>query len=240
MDALIISSNADNIVASDEEAYFEKMLKTLGISSFDAQILQAKWDKAKTISEVRRGILPVIPTDIHLDAGERCHLDAPVAFQKTNSKGTTYVQGRLIATDRKIHFLSPSSGGWTISYNSILRLIQSQHLAQGSITFELSKKQGAGSYIINDPGYAHLVLTTLIKIWRREIVVGAGETASRHVPQHVKIAVYQRDNGKCVQCSASDYLEYDHIIPHSKGGAATEGNIQLLCRRCNGDKGDRI
>jgi 5-methylcytosine-specific restriction endonuclease McrA len=35
-------------------------------------------------------------------------------------------------------------------------------------------------------------------------------------------------------------LEFDHIIPHAKGGANTEGNVRLLCRRCNNEKGDRI
>ena len=39
---------------------------------------------------------------------------------------------------------------------------------------------------------------------------------------------------------AEDYLEYDHIIPVSKGGSNTAANIQLLCRRCNGKKSDKI
>ena len=35
-------------------------------------------------------------------------------------------------------------------------------------------------------------------------------------------------------------LEYDHIIPYSKGGANTVKNLRLLCRTCNRLKGDRI
>jgi stress response protein SCP2 len=65
-------------------------------------------------------------------------------------------------------------------------------------------------------------------------------TNTRHIKQTVKSAVWIRDQGKCVECRSKDYLEYDHIIPHSKGGANSENNIQLLCRRCNLNKSDRI
>ena len=43
-----------------------------------------------------------------------------------------------------------------------------------------------------------------------------------------------------MECAALDYLEFDHLIPVAKGGSNTVNNIQLLCRRCNGSKGDRI
>jgi len=35
-------------------------------------------------------------------------------------------------------------------------------------------------------------------------------------------------------------LEYDHIIPVSKGGSNTERNIQLLCEKCNRQKSATI
>lgn len=35
-------------------------------------------------------------------------------------------------------------------------------------------------------------------------------------------------------------LEFDHIIPHSKGGANTYRNIQLLCEPCNRSKSAKI
>ncbi len=61
-----------------------------------------------------------------------------------------------------------------------------------------------------------------------------------HIPQHVKSEVWKRDGGRCIECGASDYLALDHVIPFSKGGANTVKNLQLLCRRCNSAKGDRI
>lgn len=62
----------------------------------------------------------------------------------------------------------------------------------------------------------------------------------RYIPSNVKIAVWRRDNGKCVLCGSQDKLEYDHIIPVSKGGSNTERNIQLLCEKCNRQKSSKI
>jgi len=57
------------------------------------------------------------------------------------------------------------------------------------------------------------------------------------IPQDVKIAVWQRDGGRCVECDAADELEFDHIIPLAMGGANTFRNLQLLCGTCNRRKG---
>ncbi len=64
---------------------------------------------------------------------------------------------------------------------------------------------------------------------------------NRLIPTSVKVAVWQRDKGKCVKCGSTVNLHYDHIIPFSKGGSSTtSANIQLLCARCNLQKHDRI
>lgn len=60
------------------------------------------------------------------------------------------------------------------------------------------------------------------------------------IPTEVRIFVWQRDGGRCVECSSNENLEYDHIIPFAKGGANTERNLQLLCGNCNRLKSDNI
>lgn len=62
----------------------------------------------------------------------------------------------------------------------------------------------------------------------------------RSIPKDVKISVWRRDLGKCVECGSNEKLEYDHIIPVSKGGSNTERNVQLLCEKCNRGKSDSI
>lgn len=64
--------------------------------------------------------------------------------------------------------------------------------------------------------------------------------ASRGISKQVMIDVWNRDGGKCAKCGSQKKLEYDHIIPFSKGGSNTFRNIQLLCESCNRKKTNNI
>ena len=50
---------------------------------------------------------------------------------------------------------------------------------------------------------------------------------------------WRRDQGQCIECGSKENIEYDHIIPWSKGGGNTARNIQLLCQKCNRNKSDK-
>lgn len=66
-------------------------------------------------------------------------------------------------------------------------------------------------------------------------------TKSRtRIPDDVRLAVWTRDGGRCVKCGATQDLEFDHLIPVSRGGSSTERNVQILCQRCNLQKSDSI
>lgn len=57
------------------------------------------------------------------------------------------------------------------------------------------------------------------------------------IAQAVRIEVWQRDGGRCVECESQANLEFDHIIPFAMGGSNTARNLQLLCGDCNRRKG---
>lgn len=60
------------------------------------------------------------------------------------------------------------------------------------------------------------------------------------IPKEVADAVYRRDGGRCVYCGSQENLHFDHIIPFSKGGDTSVENLQLLCRKCNLEKYNKI
>ncbi len=65
----------------------------------------------------------------------------------------------------------------------------------------------------------------------------------RYIPFTVKMRVVRRDNYTCQECGKhlrDDEVEFDHIIPVSKGGSSEEHNIRLTCFDCNRDKSDAI
>jgi 5-methylcytosine-specific restriction endonuclease McrA len=43
----------------------------------------------------------------------------------------------------------------------------------------------------------------------------------------------------CLKCGKADEITEDHVIPLTKGGSNSIGNIQPLCRFCNVSKGNR-
>jgi hypothetical protein len=60
------------------------------------------------------------------------------------------------------------------------------------------------------------------------------------IPESVRHEVWPRDQGQCIRCGSVQNLEFDHVIPVSKGGSGTARNIQLLCEPCNRAKSDNI
>jgi hypothetical protein len=90
------------------------------------------------------------------------------------------------------------------------------------------------------------------RVFRFKLVAVEGEddlnrpssrTAERRrvIPSSVKLAVWKRDQGKCVICGATNELHFDHVIPYSLGGASIVAeNVQLLCARHNLEKRDKI
>lgn len=60
------------------------------------------------------------------------------------------------------------------------------------------------------------------------------------IPRSTQREVWQRDGGRCVECSTRERLCFDHIVPFSKGGSNSTRNLQLLCEQCNLSKGNRI
>lgn len=51
------------------------------------------------------------------------------------------------------------------------------------------------------------------------------------------IEIMGKGGGRCKLCNSTDSLVFDHIVPYYRGGMNVKGNIQVLCRKCNMEKG---
>lgn len=82
------------------------------------------------------------------------------------------------------------------------------------------------------------------RLERARTVLGAHALPQRShrdpIAREVRLAVFERDGGRCTECGASFELQYDHVIPLALGGASTAENLQILCAPCNGRKGAQV
>jgi len=82
---------------------------------------------------------------------------------------------------------------------------------------------------------------TEVEFADREFKENALKPRSRVIPTSVKKTVWERDEGKCVMCGATDELHFDHDLPYSKGGTSiSSDNVKILCARHNLSKSDKI
>lgn len=67
--------------------------------------------------------------------------------------------------------------------------------------------------------------------------------SGRYIPFQTKMRVVRRDNYTCQHCKKKlddTEVEFDHVIPHAKGGSSEESNIRLTCFKCNREKTDKL
>lgn len=68
-------------------------------------------------------------------------------------------------------------------------------------------------------------------------------TEHKLIAPHEKRRIYDRQNGLCAYCGQHRNIKYmtvDHIIPLSRGGTDSLGNLQCTCKKCNGLKEDML
>ena len=66
--------------------------------------------------------------------------------------------------------------------------------------------------------------------------------ARKRFHEEVKKKLSTKQGGKCMYCGrkpGDDLMDIDHKIPLSRGGSNNIRNLQILCRSCNGRKGNK-
>jgi 5-methylcytosine-specific restriction endonuclease McrA len=76
--------------------------------------------------------------------------------------------------------------------------------------------------------------------WAERVLDGSEPVPREAISSEVRRMVFERDNGRCVECGSNFEVQYDHIIPIALGGANSVENLQVLCATCNQRKGASI
>lgn len=233
---LVTFAFADDLIEQHEVDEFEETVIRLGVTGPAVDVMRERLLRGLRLASISSGQLPEVPdSGLFLDADEKVHLDTPAVHIQTFENGNTRrVPGRVVASNRKLRFIS--TRGHEMRWSTVVEL----RPEYSTVVVMCTGKHG-GAYEVTDSEYVAAVLMGILKVSRRIATVAIpAQRDSRAIPHHIKVEVWRRDRGACVECGASEYLEFDHVIPWSRGGATSVGNLQLLCRRCNLAKGARI
>ncbi|WP_067827374.1 TerD family protein [Nocardia inohanensis] len=241
LERVVAFAFADGEIEQQELDHFERTVAALGaatdLSAADRHIdgLRRRMLRGRALTQVKVGDLPRIDRpDLHLEADELLYVDVNSTQIRYLASGPKHTGGRLIGSSKKLRFVGTGAGTeltWT-------KIVSVRH-EYDTVVISATTARGGGTYRVPDAEYVAAVLEGALRVAKR-LVLAPGQRDSRAIPQDVKSQVWQRDGGKCTQCGAAEYLEFDHIIPWSRGGATSVDNLQILCRRCNLEKGARI
>ncbi|WP_433679739.1 TerD family protein [Nocardia sp. CA-119907] len=235
VERLVAFAFADGEIEQAEYEAFEYAIEELALSGPLVEDLRRRMYRGHTLSRLRGGDLPVVRTPgLHLDPEEKVHLDLPAVHVRQLARGPKLTDGRLIASNKKLRFVGTDTGT-ELPWNRVV----SVRVEQRTVVIAATSARGGATFDVDDPDYVAAALEGALRVAKR-LILTPGQRDTRSIPQEVKAEVWQRDGGKCVECGDGHYLEFDHIIPLSRGGATSATNLQILCRACNRAKGARI
>jgi hypothetical protein len=141
----------------------------------------------------------------------------------------------MTLTDNRILF-SSDTRSFDVKYGKIV----SYSGETGVIRIQRMEKPESIICINEDEPIAYAIFEGALALSHQTIIAKRDGAPSRHIPRDVRQRVWQRYGGRCAECGANQYLEFDHVVPVAKGGSSTDANVQLLCRGCNLKKSDLI
>ncbi len=230
-----LAAFADGEIGPADLDDFEATAQALALTGPLVEDLRRRLQRARALSRLRAGDLPSVRTaDLHLDPEERVHIDIPATRVRQLARGPRTTAGRLICSNKKLRFVGPEAGV-ELPWSRIVSVTA----AEGTVAIAATSARGGAEFEVADPDFVAAALEGALRVAKR-LTLAPGRRDRRSIPPEIKAEVWRRDGGACADCGATHYLEFDHIIPLSRGGATSAANLQILCRACNRGKGARI
>jgi hypothetical protein len=229
---------SDGDITKDEEIALLRYVSVFKLEEM-SEMISLTVNRVRTLRDLRNNKLPnpIADRSVHWLASSEAIYAATQGARASLKPGTPPPIGKFYVTSERISFISEIK---PVEYR-LSNVRDAGHSGANSLKIVTAKK-GLDTFFVPDADITAEIINCLNRLNNRTASTPVADTLSerRRIPKEVRSAVWIRDSGLCVECGADDYLEFDHVIPVSKGGSNTEQNIQLLCRRCNNTKRDRI
>lgn len=238
---VLADAKSDGELSAKERKYINSYLTVFQLDTSFCDYVRREMDEFDFLCGISQGRLPSLtpPSGLGVRSGELVHAcaDADLSVVRILQSGRRQDlhRGVMYVLDSRAIFQSETKAQ-SINYRKIIALRGESE----SIELQLNGKPVWTLRLHQENPHYSLIFRTAVALANQTMTQRSDGTPSRHVARDVRQRVWQRYGGQCADCGARDYLEFDHIIPVAKGGSNHEGNIQLLCRRCNLKKSDLI
>ena len=237
----LADARVDGEISDGEEKVIEWLLGNVICDGAFIEYVREEVSETKEMQALRKGVLPSVPAPAGaaLRAGEIVHWVGAAEFVRkrelTSGTRVDEVDGEAIITDTRMIF-NAEKKSLELSHRKVLA-----HIPFGNDIEIRSGGNGAGRYAFDEGGERAVAIWQVAIGRANQTIVGSDDKATRRrISREVRQRVWQRYGGRCAECKADTYLEFDHIIPVAKGGGNSDTNVQLLCRKCNLTKSDSI
>ena len=170
----MMQASAQNMVTEQFCGYVQQILTKYRIPPDRTTELLHRLGYLKKLSDIRQGHLPNVRVSAILDTDEMAHLETIATYYKPN-KQVKFIQGKIIATNKKLYFITPDRNSMTIDWNTVVNVDESQGTTPtGQYTvlmhIQVAKGSGGGFYYVPDPTLAVAIISTAVRIWKRHLV----------------------------------------------------------------------
>lgn len=238
---VLADAKYDGVITWEEESVLVRLLDEFQLPAMTRMHVRQTVDTVKRHHSLRLGQLPSVPSPpgIAFRAGEIVHYVGRATLRTTKQRPSGPElkdrYGTLVLTDNRAMFVGDAG-----AKVFILRQIVQYATNRGWMQLTMSQQSPYVLIAHDEPIECGLIFESALRMVNQTLVREATTHNPRHIPRDVRQRVFQRYGGRCADCGAKDYLEFDHIVPVAKGGGNSDQNVQLLCRGCNSKKSDRI
>jgi HNH endonuclease len=238
---VLADQDADNRLSQSEISALTSLVSRLAFPAHFTEYVQRQLSALRIIRDAAEGRLVTLerPLDVAIRAGEIVYLHSDATWVQTKVRRSgplkVYHHGTLTITDNRLLFSSES-----MSFVARFARIVRHGGKTGIIRLQLSGQPESTFLVDEEKPIAYSILESAIALSNQTRISKSSKDRSRHIPREVRQRAWQRCGGRCVECGADEYLEYDHIIPVARGGSNSDQNVQVLCRKCNLKKSDFI
>lgn len=229
---VLADAKSDGILDAAEQKTLCWLTDHLKLSADFRRYVTQELDRLKTLSEIRSGQLPILSIPVATSyPDEVVHFQGPGQYEEVTHQAGGPVRrihpGAITITNMQLLFESEDHKLNTphcrvIQVSPLPHGLELRTMDYDSVVYDFLQSCDIAVSIY----LAALMVTNPVVVEARE--VPAGHRISRPLRQRV----WQQYGGRCAECASTQYLEFNYIVPISRGGADAQTNLYLICRHC--------